>query len=757
MACRPPTPPRSARRSRLLALVPPLLAALLAFPALVRADCCQAVTFDPVDNSPQSYTATVAGKSQQFFANNKIYKAVIVFPPNYAMQPPAAAYQPAQANCTRIAVASNNPNAFQCSYASTSPTHPYDFGLTFNIVVPPSATTSSGSSPAAPKLESLTIYGESCISTATSIEKCANPSDPSASQGVKLSTPISLSFLGTYPLWVVILVGILAAALLVGFIYVVYRNHKGNPESRNTSSSPGGRFAPTLPNFAANDRRKAASNRTSFWARATRHVTPPPSSTANADHVALAPRGPPSPPPAMTAMEQKNGEWVFSHQAGGAPRPMTAAEVANLAPAPEPTRETAAGTAVTNITLPTYLNIDENELVSFASTSAAPAPPPAAPAPTLPHVTAPPALVAVEDDDDDATPLHRTMSTAAHHHHHPAHRGNTLRKSPAPQMTPPGGANLKRSTSRASSGSHSRTNTPNPAATGGLAPLIQLDMQDMDVPASIRRAPSYRKAERERDRDRERERGAAISRAASAAAANARRPASPVTVSRAASAGTNLRRAPSAARSAVSATVPAAAGPTPPPPALPDYFNPIEYEDPSNLAAMGIKPNTPEKDDQIRQWANVISSFKSEAGSDTPSDVGGVDEDEDEEAPIGVTLRRTASSAHPPVAPRALGAGPGSQRAAHPLRRPVADDDDDGVPLAMTMARHDDDDESEEEEEDHVPLAAMATTLARVPTSTAQRGGVAPADPRARTATGTSTNAGQSTAAMDDLLDAYLS
>ncbi|KAJ3365315.1 hypothetical protein GGF32_009820 [Allomyces javanicus] len=746
MACRPPTPPRPTRRSRLMALVPLALAALLAFPALVRADCCQAVTFDPVDNSPQSYTATVAGKSQQFFANNKIYKAVIVFPPNYAMQPPSPAYQPAQANCTRIAVASNNPNAFQCSYASTSPTHPYDFGLTFNIVVPPSATSSSGSTPAAPKLESLTIYGESCISTATNIEKCANPSDPSAPQGIKLTTPIALSFLGTYPLWVVILVGILAAALIVGFIYVVYRNHKGNPESPN-SSSPGGRFAPTLPNFAANDRRKAASNRTSFWARATRHVTPPPSSTANADHVALAPRGPPSPPPAMTAMEQKNGEWVFSHQAGGAPRPMTAAEVANLAPVPQPTRETAAGTAVTNITLPTYLNIDENELVSFAGTSTAAAPPPA-PAPTLPHVAAPPALVVVDDDDDDATPLHRTMSTAAHHHHHPAaHRANTLRKPPAPAVAAVGGGtNLKRSPSRASSGSHSRTNTPNPAATGGLAPLIQLDMQDMDVPASIRRAPSYRKAERERDR------GAAISRAASAAA-NARRPASPVTVSRAASAGTNIRRAPSTVRS-VGAVSTAPAAPTPPPPALPDYFNPIEYEDPSNLAAMGIKPNTPEKDDQIRQWANVISSFKSEAGSDTPSDlgVGADDDDEDEEAPIGVTLRRTASSAQPP----AVRAAVGQQRSVHPLRRPVADDDDDGVPLAMTMARHDDDDE-EEEEEDHVPLAAMATTLARVPTSSGPRGGAPSVDPRARTATGTSTNAGQSTAAMDDLLDAYLS
>ncbi|KNE63796.1 hypothetical protein AMAG_19064 [Allomyces macrogynus ATCC 38327] len=249
--------------------------------------------------------------------------------------------------------------------------------------------------------------------------------------------------------------------------------------------------------------------------------------------------------------------------------------------------------------------------------------------------------------------------------------------------------------------------------------------------------------------DRDRDRGAAISRAASAAA-NARRPASPVTVARAASAGTNVRRAPSTARS-VGAVSTTPAAPTPPPPALPDYFNPIEYEDPSNLAAMGIKPNTPEKDDQIRQWANVISSFKSEAGSDTPSDVGAGDDDEDEEAPIGVTLRRTASSAQPPAARGVAG----QQRSAHPLRRPVADDDDDGVPLAMTMARHDDDDE--EEEEDHVPLAAMATTLARVPTSTGPRGGAPSVDPRARTATGTSTNAGQSTAAMDDLLDAYLS
>ncbi|KAJ3364146.1 hypothetical protein GGF32_002526 [Allomyces javanicus] len=314
-----------------------LLAVLAAAIPRALADCCSAVSFSNDPSSPSVYTALVSGRSTRYYTfANGAYQLGITFPSTYSIRDPTPVYLPATWSCARVTTADHNTNAFNCSYATTAPTRQTEFGLQFPLVVPPN----SGASAASPHITSLIVNNEMCMSTAKSSDLCPAPIAPSSSSALKIDTPIALGFLGTYPLYVVAIVGGIALLLLIGFAFVCYRNHRGNPERRRQSAIDGSSpFAPTLPAFIENDRRAAAkaTNRTSFWAKKR---NAPPSTTgvgtvrsaATASSATLVMGTSPAPTPASTPtpapapMERKNGEWVYSH-AATAPRPLAPDEI----------------------------------------------------------------------------------------------------------------------------------------------------------------------------------------------------------------------------------------------------------------------------------------------------------------------------------------------------------------------------------------------------------------------------------------------
>ncbi|KNE61720.1 hypothetical protein AMAG_06521 [Allomyces macrogynus ATCC 38327] len=314
-----------------------VLAMLAAAVPRALADCCSAVSFSSDPTSPSVYTALVSGRSTRYYTfANGAYQLGITFPSTYSIRDPTAVYVPATWSCARVTTADHNTNSFNCSYATTAPTRQTEFGLQFSLVVPPN----SGASAASPHITSLLVNNEMCMSTAKSSDLCPAPIAPSSSSALKIDTPIALGFLGTYPLYVVAIVGGIALLLLIGFAFVCYRNHRGNPERQRQSAIDGSSpFAPTLPAFIENDRRAAAkaTNRTSFWAK--KRNAPPPStgvgtvrSAATASSATLVMGTSPAPTPASTPtpapapMERKNGEWVYSH-AATAPRPLAPDEI----------------------------------------------------------------------------------------------------------------------------------------------------------------------------------------------------------------------------------------------------------------------------------------------------------------------------------------------------------------------------------------------------------------------------------------------
>ncbi|KAJ3369698.1 hypothetical protein GGF31_005003 [Allomyces arbusculus] len=314
-----------------------VLAVLAAAVPRALADCCSAVSFSNDPTTPSLYTALVSGRSTKFYSFvNGAYQLSITFPPTYSVRDPTPVYVPATWSCARVSTADHNTNAFNCSYATTAPTRQTEFGLQFSLVVPPN----SGASATSPHVTSLVVNNEVCMSTAKSSDLCPAPVAPSSAAALKIDTPIALGFLGTYPLYVVAIVGGIALLLLIGFAFVCYRNHRGNPERRRQSAIDGSSpFAPTLPAFIENDRRAAvkATNRTSFWAKKR---NAPPSTTgigtvrsaATASSATLvagtspAPTPSSTPTPAPAPMERKNGEWVYSH-AATAPRPLAPDEI----------------------------------------------------------------------------------------------------------------------------------------------------------------------------------------------------------------------------------------------------------------------------------------------------------------------------------------------------------------------------------------------------------------------------------------------
>ncbi|KNE70681.1 hypothetical protein AMAG_15437 [Allomyces macrogynus ATCC 38327] len=315
-----------------------LLAVLAAAVPGAVADCCSAVSFSNDPASPSVYTALVSGRSTKYYSfANGAYQLGITFPSTYSVRDPTPVYVPATWSCARVSTADHNTNSFNCSYATTAPTRQTEFGLQFSLVVPPN----SGASAASPHITSLIVNSEVCMSTAKSSDLCPAPIAPSSSAALKIDTPIALGFFGTYPLYVVAIVGGIALLLLIGFAFVCYRNHRGNPERRRQSAIDGSSpFAPTLPAFIENDRRAAAkaTNRTSFWAK--KRNAPPPSTTgvgtvrsaATASSATLVAGTSPASTPVLTPtptpapMERKNGEWVYSH-ASTAPRPLAPDEI----------------------------------------------------------------------------------------------------------------------------------------------------------------------------------------------------------------------------------------------------------------------------------------------------------------------------------------------------------------------------------------------------------------------------------------------
>ncbi|KAI9179474.1 aminophospholipid translocase [Blastocladiella emersonii ATCC 22665] len=812
------SPPSSSRFAVLLAA----LLVLVALVGSVAADCCTAIGVVSDAATPQQFTVQVMGKGSGFYALNKRYEVQIVFPSTFSIQPPIAMYTLSQANCTRAVNSANNNNnnnnAFMCSYASDNPAHPTDFGVEFKVIVPPAAP---GQPAAQPAPTSVVVNTEKCpvVNALASCPAAADPVAPSdrdsgSGSGLKIDSMINLSFLGTVPLWLVVIVGLLLAGMLIGFLGVCYRNYRGNPERRNGGSgsgpgsrggpggsgSPNSRFTPTLPTFVENDRRKEMDPADPSWWR--RHAGngggDPSSRTGTGSRTLVGSIGNgnsngngggsasgmlPSAASGSTKrlIEQKaNGEWVMNHQ-GSPARPLAANELFD-------TRSDSTLDPVDQVTIPAHLlgtsggkslkspptvatrapiSLDDPSTGTYNSPRSTPnvsssIPPSGASSFGAggiydggnaiamsnlgggggsrggAHAGGEPEVLEIPSTRHRGT-AGRSAAAAAPLAGSPASTlslnkaykkgaaGASLQRTPSngsghPSTHSSGGAALA-----AVHGAGMTMHVPlkhRPSVAGGhgagnAAPLIQLDAQELEIPATVRRSRSYK-----------REKGAGPSASAAAPVAPAAAPAAVGGNNRLAPAP-SLRRTPSASRRApeTSAAAVAAAISRPGVVIGSDPLNPAyagEYEDPNDLAAMGIKPNSPEKDDRIRNWAGVIATIKTDtmerpAGAAAAAAAAEADDEEEEDEPIGVTLTRGGS-----------GLARKTTRAAAAAAAAAASDSDDEAPLAFTMPRGGapaggagaaqgtssrarpamlrSDDESEEED---VPLAAVVNSMQR--------------------------------------------
>ncbi|KAL7752519.1 hypothetical protein RI367_002053 [Sorochytrium milnesiophthora] len=189
--------------------------------------------------APQRPTLVVHGQTSTIStsASSSNSSVLIEFPTSYAMQPPQAASGASSVTCARANNAQNNNNYFQCSVFSSTSIDVDQFALSVQPSVP------SGTQP---QVLSVTVNGEQCVAQDNCVGggglSTVKPATDSSGSGdgtsaaSGLSRPINMGFLGMLPLWLVILIGVVIGCMLIGFGYAIYRNKVGNPEKMETVS-----------------------------------------------------------------------------------------------------------------------------------------------------------------------------------------------------------------------------------------------------------------------------------------------------------------------------------------------------------------------------------------------------------------------------------------------------------------------------------------------------------------------------------------
>ncbi|KAI9220299.1 hypothetical protein BC828DRAFT_383907 [Blastocladiella britannica] len=697
-----------------------LILCLALVAALVNADCCTITSFtQPQTNGP--YKATLLGKgSSSFFTLDRKYEIIAVFPGTYSVQAsPVATLTATSLNCTRGVTDNNNPNLFKCSYASRNPTEQYSFGLEWSVQVPPVPADQT----LVPKFQQLTINSETCTITATSLDQCPDPTPPatgSSDSGFSFSEMVSLGPLGSLPFYVVLIVGLIILAMVLGFIYMCYRNRVGNPERRGSfgdmpspsaaAVGPGRRPAAVQPPMnMTSSRRAALEAKDAALATAAAHQEP-----QGDDDAPLQP-----------------GWWRAKRADGGGATDLSASAM------------TSSSVTLQGTTPPSQPRNGKPH--SSALTPARPAPP----------------LLSLEDDAPRTYSSGRGNGVAARRNAGARHNDEDeddeddedealgVLAAKASQATlrarPPSGSRSRQHQPPPSTQAETATTTAATStslvrgAPAGLAMTLGDARSSLGPsvasPATATRPmspPSMSRIMPDReleipasslDRRRSGSRGAPPLSVpqlySSSSAASAARP-------------DPMRRTPSLSRRVVTGdesgslgrrvsgggggnATPTATRPRPqlqqtgspsssgqsagavaPPTANAAVAlaiqslsrSPIadEYVDPTDLRGMGIRPNSPDKDSRIANWAGAIAAVKVTGGDD--------DDDEDEAEPLGATLRRVASNGgaaarvaavqqggNSGTAATAAAAGRGGQAATSPP------DSDDEAPLFATMVR----------------------------------------------------------------------
>ncbi|CAG8496278.1 5606_t:CDS:2 [Ambispora gerdemannii] len=175
--------------------------------------CCYQVVYDIL---PGGQTQVNVSGTSETAADSNSYHALVQFPADYMIQgEPTSPFD--KITCTK-----QGQNGYECD------TQNYErFFASFILTVPGNgAPTATGQTQVVAPKVALTLFGQSCQQQNFCSDQVA---------ASKNRDSISLGFLGRWPKYVVIIVGVIAGLLLLGGIYYLWKRH--NPNNKHHDKS----------------------------------------------------------------------------------------------------------------------------------------------------------------------------------------------------------------------------------------------------------------------------------------------------------------------------------------------------------------------------------------------------------------------------------------------------------------------------------------------------------------------------------------
>jgi hypothetical protein len=654
-----------------------------------------------------SSTVKVMGKSDAFYLNNKEYNINVSYPAGMTFQPmsPAAMNSPvATAKCSSLP---STPPQLDCTFSTTSTLVPAEFGLQFLVIAPLSATASDGRRGSDFSLDSIhvKVYNEVCYRAQNDLlANCPDPVDPNAPKPtiktLQASTPVRVGLLGDLPLWLVVLLGLIIFLVLAVFIWFKYKSYQGNPSSHDSSPADS---TGELPEYHNTEARK--NQRRSWFQRQAMRARPAPKECSSFQSLNEAKTQgssqdytPPTNVPLTTMSDDHKGpspalNEFTSDDLGSGFYKVSTTRTSTLRTLRESRgRGSNVGTG-SRLGAPvkdeildperdrSVVSINRKPLLQFSESD-----------------VPPPTLSAAQ-----ASYTHTTgfISSPTPVSDHVTQVSYVPPPSSVLSYTAPSAIHHSMSSSLRRSRSGRQENFP--------SPLIKMDDPNDLEPKSMKRSRSALKRNSSRARSTSKHghsRNSSRNRGGSEIAP-------PIVPAFSSSINQELKNSfENRNVEELSQSLP------------------LDLTDPRSLAAFGIRPNSPEKDSRIREWASEIASLKQDENS-LASNRNSVVSSEGDETPIAFTLQRNPSVAS-------------QVRSMHPrIGTPVVDQasvrkDDDELPLArqksvvsqlalsaVSQGKRSFDTskrpplnemfsgEAEDAEIDDMPLASVVTTISR--------------------------------------------